>query len=189
MRQIQRGGFTLLAIGLVFLSSIALAQENNSVVNANNQFAFDLYAKYKAKDGNIFYSPYSITSALAMTYEGASGETSEEMQAVSHLPQDAAIRRESFLKINQGINRKDKKYKLNVANALWAQKDYKFLGDYFSVVEEYYGGKVTNLDFINETEKSRLTINSWIEEQTKRSDSSRPSSAKYSPGSYKCNLF
>lgn len=166
MRRIQTGSFTLLAIGLVFLSSIAFAQDNNSVVNANNQFAFDLYAKYKSKDGNIFYSPYSITSALAMTYEGARGETAEEMRAVFHLPQDAAIRRESFLKIDQKINKKDKKYKLNIANALWAQKDYKFLDDYFGLVEKYYGGKVTNLDFANETEKSRFTINSWIEGQT-----------------------
>jgi len=166
MRQIQTGGFALFTIGLVLLSSIAFAQDNNSVVNANNQFAFDLYAKYKSKDGNIFYSPYSITSALAMTYEGAIGETAEEMKAVFHSPQDSAIRRDSFLKIDQKINKKDKKYKLNIANALWAQKDYKFLDDYFGLVEKYYGGKVTNLDFANETEKSRLTINSWVEEQT-----------------------
>lgn len=166
MRRIQTGSLTLLAIGLAFLSSITFAQNNNSVVSANNQFAFDLYAKYKSKDGNIFYSPFSISSALAMTYEGARGGTAEEMQAVFHFPQDAAIRRESFLKIDQKINKKDKKYKLNIANALWAQKDYKFLDDYFGLVEKYYGGKVTNLDFANETEKSRLTINSWVEEQT-----------------------
>ena len=166
MKRIQKGSFALLVIGLVFLSSIAFAQHNSSVVNANNQFAFDLYAKYKSKEGNIFYSPYSITSAFAMIFEGTKGETAEEMQSVFHFPQDATIRRESFLKIDQKINKKDKKYKLNIANALWAQKDYKFLDDYFGLVEEYYGGKVTNLDFANETEKARLTINSWVEEQT-----------------------
>lgn len=166
MNRFQTGSFALLAIGLVFLSSIAFAQDNNSVVSANNQFAFNLYAKYKSEDGNIFYSPYSITSALAMTYEGARGKTAEEIQAVFHFPQDAVIRRESFLKIDQKINQKDKKYKLNIANALWAQKDYKFMDDYFGLVEKYYGGKVTNLDFAHEIEKSRLTINSWVEGQT-----------------------
>ena len=166
MKRILSGSFTLLAIGLAFLASITFAQDNNSVVNANNRFAFDLYSRYKSKDGNIFYSPYSISSALAMTYEGARGKTAEEMQTVFHFPQDASIRRESFLKIDQQINKKDKKYKLNIANALWAQKDYKFLDDYFGLVEKYYGGKVTNLDFTNETEKSRLIINSWVEKQT-----------------------
>lgn len=165
MKRILSGSLALLVIGLGFLSSIVFAQDN-SVVNANNRFAFDLYSKYKSKDGNIFYSPYSISSALAMAYEGARGKTAEEMQAVFHFPQDAAIRRESFLKIDQIINKKDKRYILNIANALWALKDYKFLDDYFESVEKYYGGKVTNLDFANETEKSRLTINSWVERQT-----------------------
>lgn len=166
MKRILLGNFSLAVIGLVFLSSIAFAQDNNSVVNANNQFAFDLYSRYKSKGGNIFYSPYSISSTLAMAYEGARGKTAEEMRAVFHFPQDASVRRESFLKIDQQTNKKDKKYKLNIANGLWAQRDYKFLDDYFGMVEKYYGGKVTNLDFANETEKSRLTINDWVKEQT-----------------------
>ncbi|HOW36562.1 MAG TPA: serpin family protein [Candidatus Omnitrophota bacterium] len=165
MKRILSGCFTLSAIGMVFLSSVVFAQDNN-VVNANNQFAFELYSKYKLKDGNIFYSPYSIFSALAMTYEGARGKTAEEMRAVFYFPQDAAVRRDSFQKMYQQINRGDKKYKLSTANALWAQSDYKFLDDYFGLVDQYYGGKVTNLDFINEAEKSRLIINSWVEKQT-----------------------
>jgi len=166
MKKNISAGLALLVLGLFFSFSIVFAQDASSVVNANNQFAFDLYSKYKSKDGNIFFSPYSISSAIAMTYEGARGQTAEEMQAVFHFPQDASIRRDSFLKIYQQINKKDKKYKLTTANALWAQKDYSFLEDYFKLIKDYYGGKATNLDFINETEKSRLTINSWVEEQT-----------------------
>lgn len=166
MKKVLLGSFTLLAVGLLFLSSIAFAEDTNSVVKANNQFAFDLYAKYKSKDGNIFYSPYSISSALAMTYEGAKGTTAEEMQAVFHFPQDATLRRESYLELYRKINKKDKKYKLSTANALWAQKDCKFLDSYFNLVEKYYGGKTTNLDFKNQTEQSRLTINNWVEKQT-----------------------
>ncbi|MDP2922146.1 MAG: serpin family protein [Candidatus Omnitrophota bacterium] len=166
MKQSVSGSFTLLAIGLAFLSSIAFAEDMKSVVDANNQFAFELYSKYKSKDGNIFYSPYSISSALAIVYEGARGKTAEEIQAVFHFPQDAAIYRDSFSKIYQQINKKDKKYTLSTANALWAQKDYKFLDEYFNLVDKYYAGKVTNLDFVSETEKSRLTINKWVKEQT-----------------------
>ena len=159
-------GFFLLALGVLFLSPAVSAQETNSVAKASNQFAFDLYSKYREKDGNIFYSPYSISSALAMTYEGARGKTAQEMKAVFHFPQDVVFLRDSYLKIYQHINKKDKEYKLTTANALWAQKDYKFLDGYFNLVDKYYGGNVTNLDFANETEESRLTINSWIEERT-----------------------
>lgn len=140
----------------------------NAVVNANNQFAFDLYSQFKDenKDDNIFFSPYSISVALAMTYEGANGQTAEEMRNVLHIPEDANLRRANFAKIINEINKKDAKYNLSTANALWAQKDYTFLEDYTNAVEKYYGGKVTNLDFVGESEKSRQTINNWVENQT-----------------------
>lgn len=138
----------------------------NAVVSANNQFALELYSKYKSKEGNIFFSPYSISTALAMTYEGARGQTADEMQSVFHFPEDDNLRRPAFARIYNEINKRDKEYKLSTANALWAQKDYKFLEDYTTAVEKYYGGKVTNLDFVGETEKSRKIINSWVEDQT-----------------------
>ena len=164
MKKSISGALTLIVS--LFLSSVAWPQGVDSVVKANNQFAFKLYSTYKSKDGNIFFSPYSISSALAMTYEGARGKTADEMQSVFDFPKDDSLRRGAFLKINSIINKKDKKYKLNTANALWAQKDYKFLEDYFKLIDHYYGGKVTNLDFVGETEESRLTINHWVEQQT-----------------------
>ena len=136
------------------------------VVIANNQFAFDLYSKYKSEEGNIFFSPYSISTALAMTYEGARGKTAEEMQSVFHFPQDENMRKPAFAKIYNDINKKDKPYKLSTANALWAQKDYSFLEEYTTNIETYYGGKVTNLDFVKESEKSTRIINTWVEDQT-----------------------
>ncbi|NYZ76090.1 serpin family protein [Candidatus Micrarchaeota archaeon] len=140
--------------------------ESSSVVNASNQFALELYSQYASQDGNIFFSPYSISTALAMTYEGARGKTAEEMQSVFHFPLDNNTRRAGFAAIYSEINRKDKKYNLSTANALWAQKDYKFLDSYFNLISTYYGGSVTNLDFIGDTENSRITINKWVEEQT-----------------------
>lgn len=137
-----------------------------TVVNANNQFAFDLYSELnKNEQGNIFYSPYSISAALAMTYEGAKGKTADEMKSVFHFPENEVLR-PNFAKIYNDINKKDKSYQLNTGNALWAQQDYPFLQNYLTTVETYYGGKAANLDFIKEPEKSRQTINSFIEEQT-----------------------
>jgi len=136
------------------------------VVNANNQFAFDLYSKLdESEQGNIFYSPYSISAALAMTYEGAKGQTADEMKSVFHFPEDNILR-PNFAAIYNDINEGNNAYELRTGNALWAQYDYAFLEDYTSRVEKYYGGKVANVDFKEETEKSRQTINSFIEEQT-----------------------
>lgn len=136
------------------------------VVNANNQFAFDLYSEVdKSEQGNIFYSPYSISVALAMTYEGAKGQTADEMKSVFHFPENNVLR-PNFAAIYNDINKGNNAYKLRTGNALWVQNDFLFLEDYTGRVEKYYGGKAANLDFVSETEKSRQTINSFIEEQT-----------------------
>jgi serpin B len=156
-------------------SVLSLSQEKkleseldiNSVVNSSNQFAFDLYSNFKGKEGNIFFSPYSLSTAMAMTYEGARGQTAEEIRQVFHYPEDIEILRRGYAGIINQINKKDKKYELRTANALWAQKNYPFLPEYFKTVEKYYGGKVTNVDFARDTENSRLTINKWVEEQTR----------------------
>lgn len=136
------------------------------VVNANNKFAFELYSELdKSEQENMFYSPYSISAALAMTYEGARGQTADEMKSVFHFPESNTLR-QNFAAIYNDINKKDKLYQLSTGNALWVQQDYKFLNEYLSTVEKYYGGKAANLDFVRETEKSRQTINKFIEEQT-----------------------
>ncbi len=138
----------------------------NGVIEANNLFASDLYDKYKSGDGNLFFSPYSISSALSMTYEGAKGQTAEEIQLVLHLPDDKNRIHSDFKSIYTELNKAEKTYKLTTANALWAQEDYPFVDEYFNVVEEYYDGKVTNLDFKKDTENSRVTINNWVEDKT-----------------------
>lgn len=140
------------------------------VVEAQNRFAFSLYLQLRKeqKDKNIFFSPYSISTALVMIYEGARGKTAKEMRSVLYIPEEPAIRRANLARIINVFNKPDKKYKLLTANALWAQKDYRFLNDYFKTVEKYYGGKATNLDFkdAEKREKSRRVINVWVEEQT-----------------------
>jgi serpin B len=136
------------------------------IADANNRFAFDLYSQLdKSESENIFYSPYSISAALAMTYEGAKGQTASEMKSVFHFPESNLLR-PNFAAIYNEINKKDKPYKLSTGNALWIQKDYKLLEEYLLTVEKYYGGKAANLDFAGEPEKSRQTINTFIEQQT-----------------------
>jgi len=136
------------------------------VIKANNQFAFDLYRQLiKSEKENIFYSPYSLFSALAMTYEGAKGKTAEEIKSVFHFP-NSEVLRSNFAAIYNKLNRETKDYELRTGNALWTQKDFPFLKDYLERVEKYYGGKAANLDFIFEKEKSIQTINDFIAAQT-----------------------
>lgn len=133
---------------------------------SNNLFAFDLYAHYKSAPGNLFFSPYSISSALAMTYEGARGQTAEEMKKVLHLPDRKEDLRASFSSVHADLNSPSREYKLSTANALWAEKRYRFLPDYFNLIAKYYGGAAQNMDFIGNPEGSRQAINRWVEDKT-----------------------
>jgi serpin B len=139
-----------------------------AVINANNQFALDLYSELrKSEEGkNVFFSPYSISTALAMTYEAARGKTAEEMQSVFHFPADGQLRKSAFAAIHNQLNKPDSKFKLSIANALWSQKDFRFLSEYMTTVQQYYAAKATNVDFIGATEESRKIINKWVEDKT-----------------------
>ncbi len=150
-------------------SDVRMAPDNSGImktVEANNRFALDFYKRYSPSETNIFFSPYSISAALAMTYEGAGGKTAEEMAKVFYFPLDEQSRRQGYMALFREINRKDKKYKLSTANALWAQKYYSFLREYFDVVGQYYGGSVKNMDFKTLAEESRKEINRWVEKET-----------------------
>jgi serpin B len=144
------------------------------LVEGNSAFAFELYQALKGNEGNIFYSPYSISVALAMTYAGARGDTAQEMAdtldflleqerlhpAFNWLDAELASR-------GEGAQGKDSEgFRLNVVNAIWGQKDYSFLPTFLDVLAENYGAGLRILDFISETEKSRVTINDWVSDQT-----------------------
>ena len=146
----------------------------NTLVDGNTAFAFDLYQALRGEQGNLFYSPYSISLALAMTYAGARGETEQQMADTLHfiLPQDSL--HPAFNSLDQqlasrgeGAQGKDEKgFRLNIVNAIWGQRDYTFLSDYLDVLAENYGAGLRLLDFITAPEESRVTINNWVSDQT-----------------------
>ncbi len=154
--------------GLRMDDSGATSEGISKVVQANNQFALDVYSELKGEEGNLFLSPYSISTALAMTYEGARGQTAEEIARVFHFPTDDPERRAAFAAVHNQLNEAAADYTLRVANALWAQEDYRFLEAYLNVLQSYYAAKATNVDFGGEPEKARQTINAWVEERTER---------------------
>src|SRR5271157_5081413 len=139
----------------------------NNVVDANNQFALDLFSNIKnGTSGNIFFSPYSIFVALAMAYEGARGQTAAEIRSVFHFPEDNATLRSSLAAIYSELNENDANYMLRIANALWVQKNYTLLDEYLAIIEKYYAGNATNVDFREANEQARQTINAWVENKT-----------------------
>jgi serpin B len=141
-----------------------------AVAEGNNRFAADLYAALAATppnaNKNLFFSPFSLSSALAITAEGARGKTADEIVSVIHLPVNETARRSGFAGINAGINNGSTGYTLRTANALWAEKTYPFLPSYTGTARQYYAANVTNLDFIGAPEVSRNTINRWVEAKT-----------------------
>jgi serpin B len=144
------------------------------LIEGNSAFAFELYQALREEEGNLFYSPHSISVALAMTYAGARNETAEQMAATLQFLLEQERLHPAFNWLDaelasrgEGAEGKDGKgFRLNIVNAIWGQKDYSFLSTFLDVLAENYGAGLRILDFITETEKSRLTINEWVSDQT-----------------------
>ncbi|MBN2685377.1 MAG: outer membrane lipoprotein-sorting protein [Pontiellaceae bacterium] len=139
-----------------------------SPADSVNQLAVDLYNQLSAEDGNLFFSPYSISSALAMTYGGARGETAEQMNTALHFG-GPDITHPAFSYLRRSLNKIEEKgdVQLAVANALWPQKDYKFSADYLALTQTHYDSSIHSVDYKADTEGARKAINSWVKEQTK----------------------
>ncbi len=145
-----------------------------AVAKSGNEFAFDLYAKLAAKNkGNLFFSPASIHTALTMTYAGARGTTAEQMAKTLHytlkddeLPPAFAL---LIKKLNTPRLDREKQpvYQLTIANALWGQQGCPWVDEFLKVMKDSYGAPLHELNFKEQPEEARETINKWVEQQTK----------------------
>lgn len=142
-------------------------------VKGNTAFALDLYARLKdhpqvrSEGGNLFFSPYSISTALAMTADGARGQTATQMASVLRFP-DSGNPAAAFGRLQKDLQANAEKSgcELNIANALWGQKGHSFLEDFLRTIEAGYGAGLNEVDF-GRPEEARKTINTWVERQTK----------------------
>jgi serpin B len=146
----------------------------SALVNGNNAFAINLYEALRSQDGNLVFSPYSISLALAMTYAGARNETESQMAQTMQftLPQDQlhpafnsldlALANEGKAQGNNG-----QPMQLNIANTVWAERNYSFQQAYLDLISKNYGAGIQLADFIKNFEAARGQINSWVSNQTK----------------------
>ena len=142
--------------------------KDSTVVQGNSEFACELYGKLAAAEGNLFFSPYSISNALAMTYGGARGNTAKEMAATMHFGGAPDEFHSSFGELVRRIQSEDKKrkYQLRIANRLWGQKDFGFVPEFITGSAKNYGAGLEEVDFAGGTEQARQAINAWVEKQT-----------------------
>jgi serine protease inhibitor len=165
-------GFRISAFGLLIALAFNACAANNPVmagiVNSNTAFAADLYKKEIAISGNLFFSPYSISTALAMTYAGARGQTEKEMAQVLHFGQPPGQLPAAFAGLAKRMNeiQQARQVNLGVANALWCQEDYPFRAEFLKLTGDFYGAQANQVNFRTQAEEVRKEINGWVRRKT-----------------------
>lgn len=166
---------TRAALILAFLPLIACEQpreitepsaELSAIIEGQNQLAIDLMATIP-EDGNLFYSPFSITSALGMTYAGAAGVTHQEMHDTLHIPVEDAVFHQEFGALSRDLaGDHNRPYTLLSGNRLWGQEGMTWKQAMLDTCAEHYDAPVTDLDFAGDTEGARKDINQWVSKMT-----------------------
>ena len=156
---------------LIALTTGAIADEEvdmSRLAEGNNAFALDLYERLSPKEGNLFFSPYSISTALAMTYAGAREETAEQMADVLHFDLEYETLHPAFADLSEHFQsiQQAGNVALNIANALWIQQDFELLEQFLDTVKEHYDAGLFQVNFAGATEEARVQINNWVEEYT-----------------------
>ena len=142
-----------------------------TLVEGNNTFAFDLYHSLVDAEGNLFFSPHSISAALAMAYAGARGDTERQMAETLqfNLAQDrlhAAFNALDLSLVSQDPAGEGEDFRLSVANSVWGQENYGFLQEFLDTLALNYGDEVRPVDFQSNAEGARAQINDWVSDAT-----------------------
>jgi serpin B len=142
-------------------------EDVSKMVEGSNQFALDLYQQLHSSEGNLFFSPSSISTALSLTHAGAAGETKTEMAKTLRiqLPDDRLHSAMGILQASWKLPAQNKGIRLNIANRLWGQANTEFLPAFLAITRDQYSAELARLNF-TDSESARQTINRWVEEQT-----------------------
>jgi len=143
--------------------------DRDALTAGNTAFAFNLYQALRTEEGNLFFSPYSVSAALAMVYAGARGETERQMADVLHFDLPQSRLHAAFNAVDQTLtagNNDPEAFQLRIANSVWGQTGYPFRPEYLDVLAENYGAGLRLVDFAGASEPARQAINHWVAGQT-----------------------
>jgi serpin B len=172
--------FLGLSVGLGFGFLVTAVSDDTSedipaIVSGNTAFAFDLYHVLTTLDENVFFSPFGVSAALAMTFAGARAETEAQMADVLHL----TVARDEIHRVfgdlveaAEDAAHPERWYQraridLEMANAVWGQEGYRFLDAFLDTLDDAYGARLRCVDFSGDLEGTRRTINEWVSRQTR----------------------
>jgi len=159
--------FGLLLIALLFFGfnrNQQVPSKDITFVEGNTKFALNLYSQLRTQPGNLFLSPYSISTAIAMTAAGAKGKTATQIDRVFSFNLPPASRSPAFAQLTYQLT-DARGYQLSIANRLWAQKDFPLLPPFVKTTQDFYGAPIESLNFANADEASGK-INAWVAKQT-----------------------
>jgi serpin B len=156
------------------LSPQVPAPDRIELVSGNNEFALALYHQISSGDANLFYSPYSISIALAMTYAGARGQTADQMAQAMHFTLPEARLHPAFNRLALELDGRSKvegldpnqAFQLSVANSLWGQSGFHFEQVFLDTLARNYDAGMRLVDYRKDAEAARQTINDWVNQST-----------------------
>ena len=162
----------LIGLSLLFGASyVPAAPDIDSTLDEtsslSNAFALDLYHQLREEDRNLFFSPYSVRTALAMTYIGARGETAEQMRKVLRFGRSDPVTQLELTEAMRRLEAVDDDVELTVANRLWVEQTHELLPTFVELSQFVFGGALESVDFRHASETIRLRINAWVQQTTR----------------------
>jgi serpin B len=146
-----------------------VSRSSASFAEDHNAFSLRFYGQLLQRPGNLFFSPFSIRTALGMTYAGARGETAEEMSRALRFPSPDETMHLAFSEIIRRLNAPDGgKSELAVANALWGQEGARIQQEFLDIVTRQYCGDMKVVNFRQDPEAAGVKINKWVKDKTKK---------------------
>uniref|UniRef100_A0A8C5MQ71 Leukocyte elastase inhibitor n=1 Tax=Leptobrachium leishanense TaxID=445787 RepID=A0A8C5MQ71_9ANUR len=149
------------------INGLAQVSRNMDSLSASNgTFALNLFQRLSEDNkSNLFFSPFSVSSALAMVFLGTKGNTAAQMSQVLQFDKAKALHTD-FQTLISDINKPGMDYLLRTANRLYGEKSFTFLDEFLGSTKKYYHADLQSVDFCTKAEECRKEINTWVEQKT-----------------------
>lgn len=144
----------------------ATAEQAAALVKGNNAFAWEIFKQLADPEQPVFFSPYSISSAMAMLTLGAKGETEKQLQETLAFPDKGTLLGKEFQKLRGDLVSDNEKFTMTDANSLWLNVGFDVLSSYSKALKELFEGEARTLDF-SKSKEAASTINKWVSGHTR----------------------